>query len=112
MVRLIFLGLVVFFLFTFSYLNQDVKVSLSYLGGVQWGPISASFVVVGSFLVGIILAVVMTFPGWVKLRLQRRKLERRIAQLEEDLDRIRSEALKGTSPAPPRLPAAAEDSLD
>jgi 50S ribosomal subunit-associated GTPase HflX len=54
----------------------------------------------------------MTFPGWVKLRLERRRLERRIAQLEEDLDRIRSETLKRTEPNPTRQSTGPGDLLD
>ncbi|HLG22677.1 MAG TPA: LapA family protein [Candidatus Manganitrophaceae bacterium] len=110
MIRLIFLTVVLFILFVLAYINQDIKVSVALLGGSQSDPIPVYFIIIGSFLVGTLLATLMMFPGWVKLKLERRRLEKRIERLEGDLDRIRSETLKGAPP--PSYPRPASEPGD
>ncbi len=112
MIRLILLIVVVFFLFTFSYMNQEERVSLHFIGGGPTPPVAVYLIVIGSFFVGILFAALMTFPGWLKMKLQRRKLAKRIEALEADLDHLRSEALKVSTPRYPSLSTDLEDSQD
>ncbi|TAK02601.1 MAG: LapA family protein [Candidatus Manganitrophaceae bacterium] len=111
MIRLILLIVAVFFLFTFSYMNQEEGVTLHFI----WGPtppLAVYLIVIGSFFVGILFAALMTFPGWLKMKLERRKLAKRIEALESDLDHLRSEALKVSTPRYPSLSTDLEDSQD
>jgi uncharacterized integral membrane protein len=98
MIRLIFTILVIFALLGVAYTNQSQTASLSLFWGIHTEPVAVYLIVIGSFLVGAIFAALMTFPGWLKLKLERRKQLKRIAQLEGDLDRIRTETLKTTGP--------------
>ena len=98
MIRLIFTILVIFALLGVAYTNQSQTASLSLFWGIHTEPVAVYLIVIGSFLAGAIFAARMTFPGWLKLKLERRKQSKRIAQLETDLDRIRTETLKATGP--------------
>lgn len=115
MFRLIFMILVIFALFGFAYTNQVETASLHLFWGVETEPVAVYLIVIASFLIGAMFAVLMTFPGWIRLKLERRRQSKRIEQLETELDHVRSEALK--SPAPPFPPPATgleegqEDSL-
>lgn len=110
MLRLILFIIVVFFLFTFSYMNQEEQISLHFI----WegpSPVPAYLIVIGSFLTGILFAVLMTFPGWLKMKLEKRKLNKRIEVLETDLDHLRAEALK-TTPRHPTYSTDVDDGQD
>jgi uncharacterized integral membrane protein len=109
--RLILIIVVVFFLFTFSYMNQEERVSLHFIWGSPTPPVAVYLIVAGSFLVGIVFAVLMTFPGWLRMKLEKRKLNKRIEVLEADLDHLRAEALK-TAPRHPTYSTDLEDSQD
>lgn len=111
MLRLILFIVVVFFFFTFSYMNQEQQVSLHFIAGGPTPPVAVYLIVAGSFLVGIIFAALMTFPGWLKMKLEKRKLNKRIEVLEADLDHLRSEALK-TAPRHPTYSTDPDDSQD
>jgi uncharacterized integral membrane protein len=100
MIRLIFMILVIFALFGFAYTNQNQTASLYLFWGVHSEPIPIYLIVIASFLLGTTFAALMVFPGWIKLKLERRRLAKRIEQLEVDLDHLRSEALKLSTPAP------------
>jgi uncharacterized integral membrane protein len=110
MIRLIFTILVIFALLGFAYTNQAQNASLYLFWGVHTEPIAVYLIVIGSFLLGAVFAALMTFPGWLKLKLDRRRQSKRIAQLETDLDRIRTEALK--APGPPFHPSSREELQD
>ena len=109
MIRLIFTILVIFALLGFAYTNQTQTASLYLFWGVHTEAVAVYLIVIASFLLGAVFATLMTFPGWVKLKLERRKQSKRISQLEMDLDRIRAETLK--SPATP-FPSAREELPD
>jgi|GEM_PF-1751427 len=112
MLRLILLIVVVFFLFTFSYMNQEDRVSLHFILGGPTPPLAVYLIVIGSFFIGILFAALMTFPGWLKMKLERRKLSKRIEMLESDLDHLRSEALKVSTPRYPSVTTEIDDSHD
>ncbi len=112
MLRLILLIVVVFFLFTFSYMNQEERISLNFIWAGPTPPVAVYLIVAGSFLVGILFAALMTFPGWLKMKLEKRKLTKRIEVLEADLDHLRSETLKVTGPRHPSYSTDLEDSQD
>lgn len=111
MLRLILFIIVVFFLFTFSYMNQEEQISLHFIWGGPFPPVPAYLIVIGSFLIGILFAVLMTFPGWLKMKLEKRKLNKRIEVLETDLDHLRAEALK-TAPKHPTYSTDVDDGQD
>ena len=109
MIRLIFTILIIFALLGFAYTNQSQTASLYFFWGVHTEAVAVYLIVIGSFLLGAVFAALMTFPGWLKLKLERRRQSKRIAQLEADLDRIRTETLKTTAPP---FPSPREDPDD
>lgn len=110
MIRLILTILVTFALLGFAYTNQSETASLHLFWGMNTEPVAVYLIVVASFLLGAVFAALMTFPGWLKSTFERRKQSKRIAQLETDLDRIRTETLK--TPAPPFPPSPREEYPD
>ncbi len=102
MVRLILMILVICALFGFAYSNQSQTISLSLFWQMDTGPLPVYVVVIASFLFGTIFALMMSFPGWIRSLIAQRRQSKRIEQLEIDLDRVRSEALRAVrSPVPP-----------
>ncbi|MFQ5580472.1 MAG: LapA family protein [Nitrospiria bacterium] len=110
MVRLILTILVICALFGFSYSNQDQTISLSIFWRMNTGPLPVYVVVVASFLFGTIFALMISFPGWIRSMIDQRRQSKRIEQLEIDLDRVRSEALRAVPPPVP--PTSIEEIRD
>ncbi|HIE64282.1 MAG: LapA family protein [Nitrospira sp.] len=110
MVRLILMILVICGLFGFAYSNQDQTISLSIFWQMDTGPLPVYVIVIASFLFGTIFALMMSFPGWLRSMIEQRRQGKRIEQLEIDLDRIRSEALR--SVPPPLPPTSIEEIHD
>lgn len=97
MIRLFLLTAVFAFLLAISYTNQGQMVSLYLLGGKGLNPVPLYMILFVAFFLGNVFAAIAIVPGWTKSFLDRRKKAKRIKQLETDLDRIRSAALKGDS---------------
>jgi len=100
MIRFSFMLIVVGLLAGVGYLNQEQVVSLHFFGGMQTHPVPLYWIGLATFLLGLLLGALWVGPGWLRSALARRKQAKRIEQLEIDLDRIRSAALKGGAGAP------------
>jgi uncharacterized integral membrane protein len=95
--------LVICALFGFSYSNQDQTISLSLFWRMDTGPIPVYVVVITSFLFGTVFALMISFPGWIRSLIEQRRQNKRIEQLEIDLDRVRSDALRAVPPPVPPI---------
>ena len=100
MIRFIFILLVFTLLAGVGYLNRDQMITLHFFGGMETHPFPLYLVGIATFLVGLLIGGLLVGPGWVRSILARRKQAKRIEQLEIDLDRIRSAALKQSTPVP------------
>jgi len=94
MLRFSFMLIVLGLLAGVGYLNQEQVVSLHFFSGMQTDPIPLYWIGLSTFLLGLLLGTLWVGPGWLRSALARRKQSKRIEELEIDLDRIRSAALK------------------
>ena len=94
MMRFIFILSVTALFFGALYTNQEQMVSLHFVWGMQTNALPLYLIVLGSFLLGLLLPALLFVPAWIRALLDRRRKSRRIEQLEIDLDKVRSEAMK------------------
>lgn len=99
MLRFIFMIIVFGLLAGVAYFNQEQVISLHFFSGMKTNPIPIYLIGLTTFLLGLLFGTLWVGPGWLRSVLARRKQAKRIEQLEIDLDRIRSAALKGNNPA-------------
>ncbi len=102
MIRLLFILVVLAFFGAAGYANQEQMVSLHFFDWVQISPIKLYQITAMIFLLGFLIAALLFCPSWMKALLAKRKLKKRVEQLEIDLDRIRSAALDTKETTSPR----------
>jgi uncharacterized integral membrane protein len=98
MLRLALFLLLFFVLSIFSYLNHDQTVRLTWFGEARLRPIPVYVLVVGAFLTGALFAALLMGIGWARSRMQRRRQQRQIEQLSQELDQLRADAFKKSPP--------------
>ncbi len=98
MIRLFLISGISVVFFGALYLNQEQRVSLHFFWGMETSPLPIHLIVLGSFLIGLLFSALLFVPGWVRSMLDRRKKSKRIEELEIEIDKIRSEALKEATP--------------
>ena len=97
MLRFIFMMIVLGLLAGVGYLNQEQLISLHFFGGMKTDAMPFYLISLTTFLLGLLLGILWVGPAWLRSVLARRKQAKRIEQLEIDLDRIRSAALKASN---------------
>ena len=85
MIRLLLLLLVSAAAFVFALDNRDQMIALRMPLGESTPPISVPLLVLASFASGLVVAVLLVAPEWIRARLQVRRQRRQIAALEERL---------------------------
>lgn len=98
MVALKFLiGLVVLiFLVTLAVKNME-EVTLYYYFGYQFGPLPLFFALLGSFLLGSGIIWLVACLEQMKYRISIRKLNRRVRDLEEEIQSLKVKSIVGES---------------
>ena len=99
MIRLLMLLLVIILYFTFVLYNMEEKIALKYVLGLSTQPLPVYLLVLGSLIIGMLLASILVLPGWIRMRLEMRRQRKTIEQMEQELshlasiapDRIKSE---------------------
>jgi len=86
MIRLLLLLLVSAAAFVFALDNRDQMIALRMPLGESTPPISVPLLVLASFASGLVVAVLLVAPEWIRARLQVRRQRRQIAALEERLE--------------------------
>ena len=86
MIRLLLLLLVSAAAFVFALDNRDQMIALRMPLGESTPPISVPLLVLASFASGLVVAVLLVAPEWIRARLQVRRQRRQIATLEEQLE--------------------------
>ena len=92
MIRLLLLLLVIILYLAFVIYNLEDRVVLHYVLGLSTRPLPVYLLTLGSLILGMILAVVFTLPGWIRMRMEMRRQRRTIAQMEQELNRLASMA--------------------
>jgi len=92
MIRLILLLIVIILYFTFVLYNMEENIALKYALGLSTQPLPVYLVVLGSIMVGMFLAGVLVFPGWIRMRVEMRRQRRTIEQMEQELNRLAATA--------------------
>ncbi len=88
MIRLIFLLVVIILYFTFVLYNMEEKIALKYILGLSTQPLPVYLLILGSIMIGMFLAGVLVFPGWIRMRMEMRRQRRTIEQMEQELGRL------------------------
>lgn len=110
MFRILFILLVSTLFFGSLYLNQEQMLSLHFLWGMKTNALPLYLIVLGGFSIGFFISFLLFVPGWIRSMLDRRKKSKRIEELEIDIDKIRSEALKDAVPSLPQTTAESSPS--
>ena len=92
MIRLLLLLLVIILYLTFVIYNLEDRVVLNYVLGLSTQPLPVYLLILGSLILGMILAGVLTLPGWIRMRMEMRRQRRTIDQMEQELNRLASMA--------------------
>jgi uncharacterized membrane protein YciS (DUF1049 family) len=100
MIRLLLLLLVSAAAFVFALDNRGQMIALRMPLGESTPPISVPLLVLGSFASGLVVAVLLVAPEWIRARLQVRRQRRQIAALEERLEAAPGPIAPDVAPPP------------
>jgi uncharacterized integral membrane protein len=98
----------VFLIFFFLVNNKDLVVPIQTYPGGGVKPVPLYLLVLGTFLAGLILSVIMIFPGWFKLKLESRRQKKEIESLVGEIGHLR--VSPPSSPVTPPSSPAEHDS--
>ena len=101
MIRLAAMTLLFLLLVAFFVQNQEERVTIHYLFGLQSATVPIYQPVLGAFLIGLLVAALLFVPTWVRGRVQLRRTTRALRRAEADLEDLRL----ATRPATPSGPA-------
>ncbi len=90
-------ALVLFFIlvvFVFTIKNLDKTIRIQSFFGYESPPLPVYLLVIGAFFFGMLMAVVLLLPEWVKNRMQLRRHEKTLQRLELEFDKNRSSSKK------------------
>lgn len=96
--RLCLIILVVGLFILFALANQETVGGLRLGPGLRVGPIPASLLILGVFTAGMLLSLVITFPGWLRMRIAIKRQRKTIQTLEEELDRLANVLTRSKEP--------------
>ncbi len=105
MIRLLLLLLVSAAAFVFALDNRDQMIALRMPLGQSAPPVSVPLLVLASFASGLVVAVLLVAPEWIRARLQVRRQRRQIAALEERLETSPGPIAPDAAPPPAELQA-------
>lgn len=86
--RSILIIILVIFIITFSLKNKQ-PVKVSYYFGLETKELPLYIVIISSFLIGVIGGIIYSLPSMIKGRMEIRRKNRRIRELEEELQKDR-----------------------
>lgn len=87
--------------------NKDMVVAIQYYPGGPTNLIPHSLFALGTFFLGIILSLILIFPGWLKLKLESRRQKKEIESLIEEVGQMRK-AFSSSNSIPSSSPSQAE----
>jgi uncharacterized integral membrane protein len=99
MIRAILFTILFVILFFFLINNRDQAVQIHFLEFNK--PVPLYLLFSGTFLSGLVAAIILIFPGWIKLKLETRRQKKEIDSLEEQIGALRT--LPAPTPPPPPI---------
>ncbi len=77
------------FIITFSIKNNQL-VKIVYYFGIETRETPLYVVIIASFLIGVITGIIYSLSAMIKGRIEIRRKDRRIKELEEELQKVRT----------------------
>ncbi len=90
-IKLFFWLIIILAVAYFVSVNTEPKVSVKLLPNYQTPEASISLVAVISMVVGAFIVLIFTVIDWFSYKMEKRKLKKQLAHLEEDLNKCRKE---------------------
>ena len=89
MTRLILVGILLLLSLAFVLQNQEQEVTLRYFFGLLEASTPIYKPIMAGFLVGLLVAVILLFPPWVRARIDLRRKTKALQEAEVNLERLR-----------------------
>ncbi|MBD0306412.1 MAG: LapA family protein [Nitrospiraceae bacterium] len=97
MIRLILVCILLLLSLSFFLQNQEEEVTLSYFFGLQSASTPIYKPILSAFALGILVAGILLFPGWIRGRIELRRKTKALQEVEADLERLRREQQQTSS---------------
>lgn len=82
----------------FALANQHTEVTLAVGPGLRVGPMPVFLLVLGIFGAGILVSLLITFPGWLRMRITMKRQRKTIQTMEEELNRLTTPLSRSKEP--------------
>ncbi|MBI3611130.1 MAG: LapA family protein [Nitrospirae bacterium] len=89
MIRVLIFTLILLLGFTVVVRNTEQTVVLQYFFGLATPPLPVYQLVSGAFIAGMLLAGLLIFPEWIRMRLEIRRQRKSLQRIEDEMARLR-----------------------
>ena len=96
MTRVILIGILFLLSLAFILQNQEQGVTLRYFFGLLEASTPIYQPIMAGFIVGVLVAIILLFPPWVRARIELRRKTKALQQAEIDLERLRQSLEKSS----------------
>ncbi|MDF0664689.1 MAG: LapA family protein [Nitrospira sp.] len=105
MTRLILVGILLLLSLAFFLQNQEQEVTLRYFFGLLQASTPIYKPIMAGFVIGLLVAVILLFPPWVRARIDLRRKTKALQEAEVNLERLRQslEKLSGRTQSPAQM---------
>lgn len=103
MIRLIIVGILLLLSLAFFLQNQEQQVTLRYFFGLLEASTPVYKPIMAGFVVGLLVAIILLFPPWVRGRIELRRKTKALQEAEVDLERLRQSFENGSDRTPASL---------
>lgn len=104
MIRLILVSALLLAVASFFLQNLDREVTLRYFFGFQETSTLIYLPVLSAFGIGLLIAMILVFPPWVRGQIELRRKNKALLELEADLEQLR-ESMERVAPQGSRVGA-------
>lgn len=111
MTRLMLVGLLLLLSLAFVLQNQEQEVTLRYFFGLLEASTPIYKPIMAGFAVGLLVAVILLFPPWVRARIDLRRKTKALQEAEVNLERLRQSLEKLSGRAQTSMPVESSGNL-
>ncbi|MBH0196529.1 MAG: LapA family protein [Nitrospira sp.] len=111
MIRLSIVGILLLLSLAFFLQNQEQEVTLRYFFGLLEASTPVYKPIMAGFVVGLLVAVILLFPPWVRGRIDLRRKTKALQEAEVDLERLR-QSVQNASDRLPASPGPSQGATD